>query len=111
MILGIILGVDYLFIILYASTISLSCLLLARKISMVFPHAANLGIFIAKIQIIAALCDATENFALIQLLLGSDHPHWPVIALWMALIKFSLIGIGILYIIITSLTLLITSSK
>ena len=55
-------------------------------------------------QIVAALFDAIENVALIKLLLGTNNEIYSLIAFCFALIKFVLIGIGIIYLIIGLLT-------
>ena len=49
--------------------------------------------------ILAAILDSIENLALTTLILGSVVSPWPEIARWCAIIKFSLIFIGIVYVI------------
>jgi len=49
-------------------------------------------------QFLAALLDAGENFALINLAFGSQRESWPIIARWCALVKFSIVGAGLAYI-------------
>jgi len=82
---GLSLGLDYLFLVLYASAIGLGCLLVARA----------MGPALAWGQIGAALLDAVENFALIRLLLGSDNAVWPTLAWGCAAVKFALVGAGL----------------
>jgi hypothetical protein len=78
-------GLDYLFLVLYASAIGLGCLLVAGAA----------GPALAWGQVGAALLDAVENFALIRLLLGSDDALWPTLAWGCAALKFALVGVGL----------------
>ncbi len=87
---GLSLGLDYLFLVLYASSIGLGCLLVARPA----------GPALAWGQIGAASLDAVENFALIRLLLGSDNAVWPTLAWGCAAVKFALVGAGLAYVLL-----------
>ena len=49
--------------------------------------------------ILAAILDSIENMALTTLILGSVVSPWPEIARWCAILKFTLIFIGIVYVI------------
>jgi hypothetical protein len=60
----------------------------------------KIGLLLAKLQFVAALFDAIENFVLIKLLLGSNNNIFSLIAYYFASIKFVIIGIGIIYIIV-----------
>ncbi|MCJ7802113.1 MAG: hypothetical protein MUP82_07130 [Candidatus Marinimicrobia bacterium] len=97
---GLSLGIDFLFLIVYAIFFATACYLVAQK----YINKNNLmyktGLLIAKLQFVAALFDAIENIALIKLLLGSNNSIFPTIAYYFASIKFALIAIGIIYIII-----------
>ena len=87
---GLSLGLDYLFLVLYASAIGLGCLLVARPA----------GPALAWGQIGAAWLDAVENFALIRLLLGADDAVWPTLAWGCAAVKFALVGAGLAYVLL-----------
>ena len=91
------LGVDYLFMVLYALTISLACLWAARVILRKGWPFARLGAWLAYGVCLAAVLDAVENIALVQQLFGKVVPPWPEIARWCALIKFGLIFIGLVF--------------
>ncbi|MCJ7802329.1 MAG: hypothetical protein MUP82_08255 [Candidatus Marinimicrobia bacterium] len=97
---GLSLGIDFLFLIVYAIFFATACYLVAQK----YIYKNNLmyktGLLIAKLQFVAALFDAIENFVLIKLLLGSNNNIFSLIAYYFASIKFVIIGIGIIYIII-----------
>ena len=97
---GLSLGLDYLFLMVYASSIGLGCVLVARsltkRIKILFPA----GVFLAWGQIGAALLDSVENYALIRVLLGSEQELWPMTALWCAVPKFAIVALGLVYIII-----------
>ncbi|MCS7038110.1 MAG: hypothetical protein RMN24_00375 [Anaerolineae bacterium] len=90
------LGFDYLFMPLYAMTIALGCLWAAERWR--WRPLAGLGGVLAWGVWLAAALDAVENLALWQLLTGAVTDPWPVLAWWSALVKFILIGLGLLYI-------------
>jgi hypothetical protein len=87
---GLIQGLDYLFLVLYASAIGLGCLLVAGAA----------GPVLAWGQVAAALLDSVENFALIRLLLGSDNAVWPTLAWGCAALKFALVGAGLVTVLV-----------
>lgn len=97
---GLNLGLDYLFMVSYACAIGLGCILVTRRLGRWGRGMAALGVSLSWGQWLAALLDATENYALIRLLLGSERPLWPALAYWCALPKFLLVGAGILFIVI-----------
>ena len=92
------LGLDYFFLVAYALLIALACAQIAKALRRGSRRITALGFLLAWLQIPAAMSDAIENTALIQVLLGSNHPAWPAVAGWCAVIKFSLVGAGLLYI-------------
>lgn len=94
------LGLDYLFLVLYAASIALGCVLVAQRLSRRrFLTAA--GVLLAWGQIGAALLDAIENYALIRFLLfGAESELWPAVAFWCATLKFALVVPGVLYILL-----------
>ena len=92
------LGLDFLFLIVYALFISLSCVQIATALKddhSIFFHA---GVVLAWAQFLAAVLDAVENLALIHLLLNSSHRWLPCLARWCAIIKFSMVGAGLIFI-------------
>ena len=97
---GLSLGIDFLFLVVYAIFFATACYLVAQK----YINKNNLmyktGLFIAKLQFVAALFDAIENIVLIKLLLGSNNNIFSLIAYYFASIKFVIIAIAIIYIII-----------
>lgn len=97
---GLSLGLDYLFLIVYAGAIGLGCVLLSEKLSEKFAFARIAGAVLAWGLIIAALLDALENYALIKILLGSTEGFWLTIAWFCAAPKFILVGFGLIYLII-----------
>ncbi len=94
------LGLDYLFLIVYALFISLACVLIARNKLPRYVLWAKLGYILGWSQFLAAFLDAIENFVLIRLLLGSQIEAWPVIARWCAIVKFAIVGAGLIYILV-----------
>jgi len=94
-------GVDYLFIFLYATTIGLGCLLTARKFkskSRKFLYFLGSGLSLG--MLIAALFDVIENYAMLRQLLGMTDSFWPKLALWCAIPKFGIVLTGIIYLIL-----------
>ncbi len=109
---GLSLGIDYLFLIVYAGTIGLGCVLLGEKLSEKFVFGEIIGAALAWGLIIAALLDALENYALIKILLGSTNESWLTIAKFSAAPKFAIVGFGLIYLIIgTMLKLFLKKNK
>ena len=94
------LGLDYLFLIVYALFISVACVLVARHLIPSYIRWAKLGYILGWSQFLAAFLDGIENFALIRFLLGSHIQAWPVIAGWCAIVKFAIVGAGLVYILV-----------
>jgi len=88
------LGIDYLFMPLYAFALAFDTLLAAGR------HAGwikSLGAVTGYGAFAAALFDAVENYALFQILLSKIYPPYPEIAAFCATIKFALLLLGLLY--------------
>lgn len=100
------LGLDYLFLFVYALFISLSCVRIARYFKFKYAFLAVWGVGLGWAQFLAALLDAIENLALINLAFGSQRESWPIIAKWCALVKFGIVGAGLLYILTGTLLIL-----
>jgi hypothetical protein len=95
---GLSLGVDYFFLATYAVAIGLGCVLVARSFSHRSRSLSAAGILLAWAQLGAALLDGLENYALIRVLLGSQHKLWPLLAQCWALLKFFLVALGLAYV-------------
>ena len=88
------LGIDYLFMPLYAFALGFGTLLAAGRHSgwlRSLGAAAGYGAFAAP------LFDAVENYALFQVLLGAFDSSYPALAAACAAIKFGLIAFGLIY--------------
>jgi hypothetical protein len=88
------LGIDYLFMPLYAFTLAFATLLAAGR------HGGwikSLGAAAGFGSFAAALFDAVENYALFQILLNQIQSPYPEIAFTCASIKFGLLAFGIFY--------------
>ena len=94
---GFSLGLDYLFMVAYSTTIALGCLWAADAFRARLPGLAAAGPWLAWGQWVAGLCDAVENVALTVMLLGGVADPWPGLAWWCATPKFVLIVAGLLY--------------
>ncbi len=95
---GFSLGFDYLYMLVYSTTIALACILAAGVLQRKAWH--TVGLLLAWSLWIAALSDATENLALFTELLGNNVAPYPQVAQICALIKFGLILLGLLYVIV-----------
>jgi len=87
------LGLDYLFMPVYALALGFGTLLASQK------HTGwmhSLSVMAGYGAFVAALFDAVENYALFQVLLGRVDSNFPAIAAMCAIIKFGLIGFGFL---------------
>lgn len=102
---GLSLGLDYLFLVLYAAAIGLGCVLVAEGFAARSTALARVGVVLAWGQLLAALLDAVENYALIRLLLGAGEALWPALARASALPKFALVALGLLYVLLGALAL------
>ena len=94
------LGLDYMFLVVYALFISIACVLIARKLMYRFAFLAQCGIILGWSQFAAALLDAIENAALIRIILDSQLELWSIIARWCAIVKFGIVAAGLVYILI-----------
>ncbi len=106
---GLSLGMDYLFILAYASAIGLGCVLVGKRLKK--GRGARLGSALAWGMWAAALLDGTENYALIRLLLGSKQTAWPLLARWCAIPKFVLVGAGLLYVVVGAVWIAVGVAK
>ncbi len=104
---GLSLGLDFLFLFAYAGSIGLGCALAARKLAPKGGLVYRAGIWLAWGLLVAAFLDYLENYALIRILLGSELALWPGMARWCAIPKFTLVGIGLLYVLVGGLIALL----
>jgi len=108
---GLNLGLDYLFLLVYAFAIGLGCVLVARRLSPRTTFLANIGILLAWAQFGAALLDGVENYALIRVLFGTEMALWPVLARWCAIPKFLIVGAGLIYVIVGTILVVVMKIK
>jgi hypothetical protein len=91
------LGLDYLYMPLYATTIGLACLWAADVLRRRRWPASQAGMPLAWGLWLAAVCDVGENLALITMMFGVVADPWPAVSFWFASIKFVLIVLGLIY--------------
>lgn len=97
---GLNLGLDYLFMLIYATALSVGSVIASRNWSRFGRSAELAGVLLSWLALIAGLLDAVENYALIRLLLGSTNDLWPIVARWCALPKFGIVAVGLVYIVL-----------
>ena len=100
------LGIDYLYLFAYATTLSLGCMLLARRF-LANRCVAILGVGLSWGVVVAALLDTVENGFLLLLLLGNPLEAWAVLAYWCAVPKFALVLAALTYLVIGGLACLV----
>ena len=98
MIASLSLGLDYLFLLIYSTTIAMGCIWAMNAFITKPSFYLSVGILLAWGQGLAALLDGVENAALLRLLLGEIQSPWPQLAQTCAVIKFTLIAFGLIYI-------------
>lgn len=91
-----VMGVDYLYMVAYATTLSLGCLHAHQWTTQ--PHLQTIGLKLVWGAWLAALADAIENVAQVALLFGHMQPIWPKVTFIGASIKFALVFLCIGYI-------------
>ena len=108
---GLNLGLDYLFLVVYACAIALGCVLVARGFFQRMRFLSRAGVILAWAQFLAAVLDGVENYGLIQILVGTDNEIWPVVAKWCAGPKFVIVGFGLVYVIIGAVQAALIKAK
>jgi len=108
---GLNLGLDYVFLVAYSSSIALGCVLVARSLSRRVESLSSVGMLLAWAQFGAALLDAVENYALIQVLLGSQQELWPAVARWCAIPKFLIVAAGLVYVGVGVVLVMVTKAR
>ena len=91
------LGFDYVFMLVYSTTIGLACMMAAGVLRSRHWPLAGIGAGLAWGQWLAAGFDVVENIALTAMLFGAVVSPWPQIAYTCAIIKFGLIFLGLVY--------------
>lgn len=91
------LGFDYLYMVLYSTTIALACIWGAVLLQNHGWPGAWLGLILAWGQWLAATFDGIENLALSLILFGGPAAPWPQVAQIAAMIKFGLIFFGLIF--------------
>ncbi|RME55959.1 MAG: hypothetical protein D6795_02235 [Deltaproteobacteria bacterium] len=91
-------GLDFLFLLLYSTTMALFCLEIARNCGDAHPFLRRVGFLLAWGQWGAALFDVLENVALVWLLVAIPWQVLPPIARFCAIVKFLLLVLGFGYI-------------
>jgi len=90
------LGIDYLFLVSYALFISVGCAYIVNALKSRRLILAETGLLLGWAQFMAALLDAIENRALIQLLLGSRNEMYSWKAWGCASIRFTFAVLGLM---------------
>ena len=91
------LGLDYLFLVLYALALSLASIIVSKGLTgSLFGSVGKLMVILA---CVAGLLDAIENFALIRILRGYGTDELAILAEWCAKPKFALVALVLVYII------------
>ena len=89
------LGIDYLYMPVYSTTIALACVWGAMVLKL--KGWRGVGIILAWGLWLAAIFDAIENYALVTMLYGNVADPYPMMARLCATFKFGLILLGLAY--------------
>lgn len=100
---GVNLGLDYLFMLLYAVGLSLGAVIAARRHARFSSVRSGFGRALAWAALLAGLLDAVENYALIRVLLGAGGDFWPALSRACARPKFAIVGVVLAYVLSTPL--------
>ncbi len=101
------LGLDFLYLVVYATSISLACLWAGKVWQRAGWKASIIGSLAAWGLWLAAGLDAIENLALTRLLFGERLGWLPLVARWAATLKFALILLGLLIALLGLITFLV----
>jgi hypothetical protein len=96
------LGLDYLYLFLYANAIAMALLWLTEGSPARWLTTAAAAL--AWGQWLAAFLDATENFALFTMLVTAPADPWPGLAWWCAAAKFALIITGLVVVLVAAVS-------
>jgi len=94
------LGIDYLFMLVYAFFLSFFCFTRAEALSPLKPLWAKLGWLLGWLLLLAGLLDAMENYMLYRLLFSPPQDYFAQWAFWFASFKFAFVLAGIAYLLI-----------
>lgn len=94
---GFSLGIDYLFMLAYGITIGLACIWAGEVLGQRGWPLARMAVMLAWGVALAAALDAVENLSLATMLFSAPRGFWPQIAALCATVKFSLIGLALLF--------------
>ena len=93
------LGFDYLFLILYSTSIALAIVWLIDLLRISL-KVRRFALLLATSLSVAALLDAIENAALFSMLVNGATSPWPQISFVCAIIKFGLVFLGLAFCIV-----------
>jgi len=105
------LGLDFIFLIFYSSTLALACLITGRPFKLKNGPIYKLSLFCAWCMFSAAGLDIIENIALGMILLGAGSDTGASIAAFSAALKFTLIAGTIIYLIPSTINLFFIRKK
>ncbi|WKD85321.1 hypothetical protein KCTC32516_00661 [Polaribacter huanghezhanensis] len=107
---GLSLGYDFFFLLIYTLFISLLIHKVNERLWIGKPFY-KIGKLLIWGMFFSAICDVAENVSLIKLLIGSYKQYWSSIAFTSAIVKFTMIGISLLYLISNTVLLLFKKSS
>lgn len=91
------LGLDFLFIVAYATTIGLACVWAGEILNKRRWPLSGVGLLLAWGVCLAGVLDGIENVSLVVMLLVSVSSPWPQLAAACAAVKFLLVALALLY--------------
>lgn len=95
-------GLDYLYIVAYCLLSILISRSVGRSTEARFPLVSGLSVWVGWLFVGVGLLDALENTVLMLVVFGSGNALWPKLGFVFASLKFSMAGMGALYLLIGS---------
>ncbi len=97
------LGLDFVYMILYSTTIAIGCLWITdipvAKARGPMASIGQVGTTMAWLALLAAVADVFENLSLFKVLVSGPVAPWPAVAFTLALVKFLFLAVTILFLI------------
>lgn len=90
--------IDFLYLLAYGFALSIGCAVARLWWQRRSALLGRVGAALTWLMLVAALSDACENAMLWHMLHDTTNTLWPTLARGFALVKFALLGVGLLYI-------------
>lgn len=104
-------GIDFLYLLSYGIALSVGCSLASVWWARRSLRMAGYGGAMSIAVLVAAICDAVENVAMLRSMQDVSNPLWPTLAKSCAIVKFSLLLPALLYLMTGAFTRIGTRNR